>query len=48
MEGLDIVYTHENYTLLDRPKLVCTRNDLAKLKDFLNKTDVKESCSRKK
>ena len=33
-------YAHENNTLLDRSKLVCTRDDLAKLKDFF------ESCSR--
>ena len=41
-------YAHENNTLLDQSKLVCTRDDLAKLKDFLNKTDVIESCNRKK
>ena len=35
-------------TMLDRSKLVCTHDDLAKLKDFLNKTDVKESCSRER
>ena len=39
-------YEHENKTLLDRFKLVCTRDDLAKLKDILNKSDVIESCSR--
>ena len=38
-------YAHENNTLLDRSKLVCTHDDLAKLKDFLKKTDVIESCS---
>ena len=27
---------------------MCTRDDLAKLKDFLNKTDVIESCSRER
>ena len=41
-------YAHENNTLLDRSKLVCTHDDLAKLKDFLNKTDVIESCSRER
>ena len=41
-------YAHEKNTLLDRPKLVCTMDDLEKLKDFLNKTDVIVSCSRKK
>ena len=41
-------YAHENNTLLDRSKLVCTRDDLAKLKEFFNKTDVIESCSRER
>ena len=41
-------YAHENNTLLDWSKLVCTHADLAKLKDFLNKTDAIESCSRKR
>ena len=43
--GFRYFYAHENNTLLDRSKLVCTQDDLAKLKDFLNKTDVIESCS---
>ena len=41
-------YAHKNNTLLDRSKLVCTHDNLAKLKDFLNKTDVVESCSRER
>ena len=41
-------YAHENNTLLDRSKLVCTHEDLAKSKDFLNQTDVIESCSRER
>ena len=41
-------YAHENNTLLDRSKLVCTHDDLAKLKDFRNQTDVIESCSRER
>ena len=44
--GFRYFYAHENNTLLDRSILVCTHDDLAKLKDFLNKTDVIESCSR--
>ena len=44
--GFRYFYEHENNTLLDRSKLLCTHNDLAKLKDFLNKTDVIESRSR--
>ena len=43
--GFRYFYAHENNTLLDRFKLVCTNDDLAKLKDFLNKTDVIETCS---
>ena len=46
--GFRYFYAHENNTLLDRSKLVCTHDDLAKLKDSLNKTDVTESCSRER
>ena len=46
--GFRYFYAHENITLLDRSKLVCTYDDLAKLKDYVNKTDVIESCSREK
>ena len=46
--GLRYFYAHENNTLLDISKLVCTHGDLAKLKEFLNKTDVIESCSRER
>ena len=41
-------YAHENNTLLDQSKLVCTRDDLAKLKYILIKSDVIESCSRER
>ena len=47
-EGFRYFYAHENNTLLDRSKLVCTHDDLAKFKDFLNKTDAIESCSRER
>ena len=46
--GLRYFYAHENNTLLNRSKHVCTLDDLAKLKDFLHKTDVIESCSRER
>ena len=46
--GFRYFYAHENNTLMDRSKLVCTHDDLAKLKDFLNKIDVIESCSRER
>ena len=39
-------YAHKNNTLLDRLKLVCNRDDLAKLKDMIGKTEVIESCGR--
>ena len=46
--GFRYFYAHENNTLLDPSKLVCTLDNLAKLKDFLNKTDVIEPCSRER
>ena len=46
--GFRHFYAHENNTLLDRSKLVCTRDYLVKLKDLLNKIDVIESCSRER
>ena len=46
--GFRYFYEHENNTLLDRSKLVCIHDDLAKLKDFFNKTDVIEYCSRER
>ena len=39
-------YAHKNNTPLNWSKFVCTHDDLAKLKDFFNKTDVTESCRR--
>ena len=44
--GFRYFFAHENNTLQERSKLVCTKDDLAKLKHFLTKTDVIESCSR--
>ena len=46
--GFRYFYANKNNTLLDRSQLVSTHDDLAKLKDFLNKTDVIESCSRER
>ena len=46
--GVRYFYAHKNNTLLDRHKFVCTLVDLAKLKGFLNKTDVIESCYRER
>ena len=46
--GSRYFYAYKNNTQLDRSKLVCTNDDLAKLKDFLNITDITESCSRER
>ena len=46
--GFRYFYAHENNTLLDRSKFVCTHDDLAKLKNFFNQTDVIEPCSRER
>ena len=43
--GFRYFYAHENNTPLDRSKLVCIMDDLPKLKDILNKTNLVESCS---
>ena len=46
--GFRYFTAQEDNTLLDPSKLVYTRDDLAKLKDILNKTEVIESCSRER
>ena len=46
--GFRCFFAHEIKTLLDRSKPVCTHDDVVKLKDFLNKTTVIESCSRER
>ena len=46
--GFRYFYAHANNTLLDRSKLVCTHEDLANLKYFLNKTDLIEFCTRER
>ena len=46
--GFRYFYAHESNTLLDRCKLVCTHDHLAKLKDFLNKTDLIKSSSQER
>ena len=46
--GLRYFYAHELISLLDQSKLVCTRDDMEKLKDILSKTDVIQSCSRER
>ena len=46
--GFTYPYAHENHTPLDRSKLLCTMEDLAKLIDCVNKTDVIESSKKEK
>ena len=46
--GFRYFNAYENKAPLDRSKLVCTRDDSAKIKDFFNKFDVMESCSRER
>ena len=41
-------YAHENNTLLEQSKLVSNKDDMAKLKDVLKKTDVIESCTKER
>ena len=41
-------YPHKSNSLLDRLELVCTNDDLAKLKYNVHKADVIKSCSREK
>ena len=45
--GFRYFYAHENNDLLDRSKLVCSHDDVAKLKNFLNKTDVIDLVAEK-
>ena len=46
--GFRYFCAHGNNALLDRSKFVCTHDNLAKLKDFLSKTDVIEACSQER
>ena len=41
-------YAYENNTLLEQPKLVSNKDDMAKLKEILKKTDVIESCTKER
>ena len=41
-------YAHENNTLLGQSKLVSNKDDMAKLKDILKKTDVIELCTKER
>ena len=39
-------YAHENNTLLEQSKLLSNKDDMAKMKEILKKTDVIESCTK--
>ena len=41
-------YAHENDTQLERSNLLCTKEDLAKLKDLIDKINLNGLCSREK
>ena len=41
-------YAHENNTLMERSKLVCTPDDIINLKDKLQKTDIVDLCTRER
>ena len=41
-------YAHENNTLLEQSELVSNKDDMAKLKENLKKTDVIESCTKER
>ena len=41
-------YAHENNTQLEQPKLVSNKDDRAKLRETLKKTDVIESCTKER
>ena len=41
-------YFHENNTPLEQSKLVSNKDDMAKLKEVLKKTDVIESCTKER
>ena len=41
-------YAHENNTLLEQTKLVSNKDDMAKSKEILKKTDVIESCTKER
>ena len=41
-------YAHENNTLLEQSEIVSNKDDIAKLKEILKKTDVIESCTKER
>ena len=41
-------YAHENNTILERAKLVCTQADMTDLKDRMQKIDIVDLCTRER
>ena len=41
-------YSHENNTIMERPKLVCTQADMTNLKDRMQKMDIVDLCTRER
>ena len=41
-------YAHENNTVLERSKLVCTQADMTNLKDRMQKMDIVDICTRER
>ena len=42
------LYPHENNTIMERPKLVCTQADMTNLKNRMQKTDIVDLCTRER
>ena len=41
-------YAHENNTIMERAKLVCTPADMTNLKEKMQKVDVVDICTRER
>ena len=41
-------YAHENNTVMERSKLVCTQTDMTNLKDRMQKMDIVDLCTRER
>ena len=41
-------YAHENNTVMERSKLVCTQTDMTNLKDRMQKMDIVDFCTRER
>ena len=41
-------YAHENNTVMERSKLVCTQTDMTNLKDRMQKMDIVDICTRER